>query len=118
MTRGCEIARSGELAATAFQRFRGLMFRNPHAFREGCALVIDPCGSIHMFFMRFAIDVLYMSRDDEVVAVQESLRPWRIGRIYTRGARYVIELPAGTIKRTGTREGDHIQLANVEQRDV
>lgn len=71
-------------------------------------MVIDPCTSIHMFFMRFPLDVLYMSRDNVVVRAQEGIKPWRIGPLRTRDAAYVIELPAGTIARTTTQVGDKI----------
>ena len=79
-----------------------------HEFPEGQGLVIDPCSSIHMFFMRFPIDVLYMDREDKVVRAQQGIKPWRVGPLWTRGAKYVIELPAGTIARTSTQVGDLI----------
>ena len=76
----------------------------------GAGLVIDPCKSIHMFFMRFPIDVLYLDREDRVVRIQEGLKPWRVGPLHTKGARYVIELPEGTIGRTGTQVGDCVRV--------
>ena len=76
----------------------------------GASLVIDPCTSIHMFFMRFPIDVLYLDRENRVVRIQEGLKPWRVGPLHTNGARYVIELPEGTIARTGTHVGDQIRI--------
>lgn len=82
------------------------MFRS--SFPEGSGLVIDPCSSIHMFFMRFPIDVLYMNEADEVVRIQHSIRPWRMGPLVTRGARYVIELPEGVAKRSRTEVGDRL----------
>lgn len=63
-----------------------------------------------MFFMRFPIDVLYLDRSHTVVRAQREIRPWRIGPLYTKGARFVIELPAGTIARTGTAVGDHLMI--------
>lgn len=80
------------------------------SFPDGSALVIDPCSSIHMFFMRFPIDVLYMDRNDQIVRVQKGIKPWRAGPLRTRGAKYVIELPVGTIERTQTTVGDRISL--------
>jgi uncharacterized membrane protein (UPF0127 family) len=74
------------------------------------ALVIEPCSSIHMFFMRFPLDVLYVDRSDRVVRVQEGIKPWRIGPLHTAGARYVIELPVGAIQRSGTQVGDQLSL--------
>lgn len=107
-SRGSVVATQGELARTLWTRFRGLMLRS--AIEPGQALVIDPCGSIHMFFMRFPIDVLYLDRADRVVRVQEGVKPWRVGPLYTRGAHYVVELPVGTIAKTGTTVGDSVRI--------
>ncbi len=63
-----------------------------------------------MFFMRFPLDVLYMDRNDRVVRAQVGIKPWRTGPLWTRGAKYVIELPAGTIERTGTEVGDQLRF--------
>lgn len=86
------------------------MLRKSGEFGEGQALVIDPCTSIHMFFMRFPIDVLYLDREDRVLRAQKRIKPWRVGPLYTRGARYVIELPVGAIESSGTQIGDRILL--------
>jgi uncharacterized protein len=105
-TRETRLAADAERATSFFARGRGLMLRS--TFPEGSGMVIDPCSSIHMFFMRFPIDVLYLDRDDRVVRVQEGIKPWRLGPLRTGGARYVIELPAGTIASTHTTTGDQI----------
>ena len=115
VTRGVVVARDAEIADTLWTRFRGLMARSPESFPPGSGLLIDPCSSIHMFFMRFPIDVLYLNREDRVVRVQPNIKPWRVGPLRTRGARYVIELPAGTIERTGTRVGDVISTDFIAQ---
>jgi hypothetical protein len=80
-------------------------------FPDGAALVIDPCSSIHMFGMRFPIDVLYVDRQHRVVRLQQGIKPWRIGPLFTKGARYVVELPVGTIERTGTTVGDELTIS-------
>ncbi len=105
---GAAVAESAEFATNPWTRFRGLMMREAGTFGDGQALVIDPCTSIHMFFMRFPIDVLYLNRDNEVVRAQPGIKPWRVGPLYTKGARYVIELPAGAIERSGTTVGDQL----------
>ncbi len=74
-------------------------------------MIINPCSSIHMFFMRFPIDVLYMDAEHNVVRAQSHIRPWRVGPLHTKRATYVIELPAGTIDRSRTQVGDRIQIA-------
>lgn len=104
------VAKRVDTANSVWSRFRGLMLRAEDDFVAGDALIIDPCSSIHMFFMRFPIDVLYVNREGEIVRIQESIKPWRIGPLYTRGARYVVELPAGTVRASGTRVGDRLRL--------
>ncbi len=104
------IADKTEFATSPWKRFRGLMLRSAADFQPGQALVIDPCTSIHMFFMRFPIDVLYLNRENVVVRAQQKIRPWRIGAIYTRGARFVVELPAGTIAESGVTSGDVVAI--------
>ena len=108
LTRETIIADEARIASSAWARTRGLMLARTLPERHG--LVIDPCGSIHMFFMRFPLDVLYVDRDDRVVRVQRGIRPWRIGPLHTRGARYVIELPVGAIDRSLTEVGDQLRL--------
>lgn len=74
---------------------------------EDTGLLIDPCSSIHSMWMRFPIDVLYINDDDIVVRLADAMPAWRIGPLRT-GARYVIELPAGTIAASRTAPGDRI----------
>lgn len=76
---------------------------------EGAGLIIDPCSSIHTFWMRFPLDVLYMGRDSKVIRADEAMNPWRIGPVFT-GSKWVIELPPGTISATGTAPGDTIEI--------
>lgn len=113
LTRGSALMRKGWRAHGFLARGRGLMFARE--LPDGAGLVIDPCSSIHMFFMRFPLDVVYVSRDDQVVRVQEGIKPWRVGPLHTKGARYVIELPVGTIRRSATQVGDQLRLVAAEQ---
>jgi uncharacterized membrane protein (UPF0127 family) len=108
-TRDSTISAAGKRAASFWARGRGLMFTD--GLPEDGALVIEPCSSIHMFFMRFSLDVLYVDREDRVVRVQQGIKPWRLGPLFTPGARYVIELPVGTIQRSGTQVGDQLMLS-------
>ncbi len=62
----------------------------------GHGLWIEPCNSIHMFFMKFAIDVLFLDSGGRVKRVLLALKPWRVSPIVF-GARTVVELPAGTL---------------------
>lgn len=88
-------------------RGRGLMFVQDLPQGEG--ILIDPCSSIHTFFMRIPIDVLYVDRSGTVLRADQAMKPWRIGPIFT-GSRWVVELPAGTIDATDTRAGDTLQI--------
>jgi uncharacterized membrane protein (UPF0127 family) len=71
----------------------------------GHGLWIERSPSIHMFFMRYPIDAVFVDADDRVVRVVERLRPWRLVA-WVRGARDCIELPAGSVRGTGTVAGD------------
>jgi uncharacterized protein len=73
-------------------------------------LWIEPCSSIHMFFMRFAIDAVFVDRGGTVTRAVTGLRPWRIAS-GGPGAHAVLELPVGTIFSSGTREGDVLEMA-------
>ncbi len=106
-TRGVDLATRARVAETFWTRLRGLIGRA--SLEPGEGLVILPCKGVHMWFMRFPIDVLYVGADDTVVDVDEELAPWRLGRPRAR-SRYVVELPAGTVRATGTRVGDILIL--------
>lgn len=107
-TRGTVVAEHVQVARSLWARTRGLMLRPP--LPPGTGLLIDPCSSIHSMWMRFPIDVLYLDRDDVVVRIAEAMPPWRIGPLFT-GARYVIELPPGTIRASQTSVGDQLEYA-------
>jgi uncharacterized protein len=104
---GALVALEVEHAHTLRARLRGLLGRSGLA--EGAALVIEPCSSIHTFFMRFPIDAAFLAGDGKVVRAIGSLRPWRATRAYPSAA-LVVELPAGTLARTQTREGDALRF--------
>lgn len=103
------IAHSFKKADSFLSRLKGLLFTKE--LPTGCALHILPCRSIHTFFMNYSIDVLYLDSSQKIVAIDEQLRPGLIGKRYV-GAASVLELPAGTVRMTGTRVGDFIQLSN------
>jgi len=96
-----------EIADTTFRRVKGLLGRS--GLNKGQALVIRPCNSIHTFFMQFPIDVLFMDRNNRVVKALHDFKPWRLSAVYF-GAAYTIELPAGIIRESLTREGDLLEL--------
>jgi len=104
-SRDAVLATRADVADTFVSRFRGLLGRAELV--EGDGLVIEPCTSIHMLGMRFAIDALYLDRDGTVLRAVPGLRPNRFGPLVWR-SHTVIELPAVTIARTGTVEGHRI----------
>jgi len=106
-TRGRPLITHGELADTFWMRFRGLMGCSP--LKEGEGLVLKGEKSIHTFFMRFAIDVVYADRIGRVIRADAAMSPNRIGPIVF-GAAYVLEMPVGTIQASGTAVGDQLLI--------
>jgi len=100
-------------ARSLWRRVRGLLGRRGLASGEG--LWIEPCSSIHMFFMRFAIDAVFTDRDGRVVRAVPRLEPWRVA-VGGRGAQAVLELPAGTIERSATQAGDLLRVSPAADR--
>jgi uncharacterized protein len=89
------------LAETSLARLRGLLGRSGLSSGEG--LLLRPAGSVHTAFMKFAIDVVFFDRELRVLKVVPELVPWRTAGC--RGARAVLELPAGEANRRGIRAG-------------
>jgi len=88
---------------------RGIGLLNRHRFEPGEALLITPCRGVHTWGMRFAIDVVALDASGIVVDAVSSLGPWRI-RLPRRGGDRVLELPEGSLVRTGTQRGHRIVL--------
>jgi len=97
------------VAATPIRRLKGLLGRS--GLEQGEGLLIRPASSIHMFFMRFPIDAVFLDRELVVRKVVPSLQPWRIA--VARGAKSVIELQAGEAALRGVAEGDRLRLEDV-----
>jgi uncharacterized protein len=109
-TRGTVLAEQCRVARSLRDRTVGLLGRSSLPPGEG--LWIERSPSIHMFFMRFAIDAVFVDASGRVVRVVEDLRPWRLVG-WARGARDCLELPAGTVGPTGTMVGDQLVLEPV-----
>ena len=101
------VARTLETAFDREARNRGLLGRSSLA--DDAALILAPCNSIHTFFMRFAIDVVFVDRDGRVRRTRQALRPWRIQAAPRAFA--VVELASGALVRSNTRAGDRLYLA-------
>jgi uncharacterized membrane protein (UPF0127 family) len=95
------------VAATPLTRMRGLLGRS--SLPSGQGILLRPAASIHTFFMRFPIDVVFLDDELRVVEIAADLRPWRAAG--KRGARAVLELPAGECARRGLAVGDQVRFA-------
>jgi uncharacterized membrane protein (UPF0127 family) len=94
------------VADSFWSRFRGFMARPEPAPGEGILFV--PGGSVHMFFMRYPLDVVFCDRELTVLAVRERLLPWRTAA--QRGAKRTLELAAGEAARRGVAPGTQLRL--------
>lgn len=107
-TRQTTLATQARRARGFRRRLMGLMFQP--SLPEGGGLLLEPESSIHTFFMRFPIDVLYLSREGTVLRAVPAMPPYRLGPLITRGCHTVLELPPGTLAATGTQVGDHLTI--------
>ncbi|MBN1865043.1 MAG: DUF192 domain-containing protein [Victivallales bacterium] len=106
LTKEVYIARNPFYATTLFSRLRGMILRDFEGFD---AMVFNNCSAVHTMFMTVKIDVLFVDIENSVCGFREHLVPW-VPAACCRSAVCVIELPAGTIERTGTGEGDLLDL--------
>ncbi len=91
------------VADNFFARLKGLIGKK--SLEPGEGLLLVPCNSVHTMFMKFDIDVIFLDAGYKILKMIPGLVPWRIS-IPVPGAKYVLELPPGTIKATGTKTGD------------
>ncbi len=108
-TAGTLVCERCEVAERGLSRMRGLLGRD--GLEPGGGMLIDASPSVHMFFMRFPIDVVFLDRDRKVVRVVERLRPWRVAG--ARRAAAALELPAGAAAATGVDVGDILVLEEI-----
>ncbi len=106
---GGEICTRCEVADTALSRMRGLLGRR--GLDAGGGVLITPCPSVMTFFMRFAIDVVFLDRESTIVGIAHTLRPWRVAG--ARRAHSALELPAGTAASMRLQEGDLLSIEPV-----
>lgn len=110
---GTVVCQRCEIPETGFGRARGLLGRD--GLEPGEGMLIDRAGSVHMFFMRFPIDVVFLARDRTVVGVAHSLRPWRVAG--ARGAVASLELPAGRAADAGVEKGNTLVFEDIADRE-
>ncbi len=100
--RGQVLAERARLADTFWTRAVGLLGSRD----VGGGLVLEPCSSVHTWFMGYAIDVLFLDLNGRVLAVYAAMPPWRMTR-WVRGATRVVELAAGGAR--ATEVGDQLE---------
>jgi uncharacterized membrane protein (UPF0127 family) len=103
-TRKTVLAESAELADTSAKRRTGLLKHK--RLEPGDGLWIVPCESVHTFFMKFPIDLVYLDKGKKVRKVRHAMPAWRLSACLS--AHSILELPAGTVQRTGTSVGDEL----------
>jgi len=100
------VVKNINVADTIFSRMKGLMFcREMNGF-DG--LLISPCNSIHTFFMRMDIDVIFLDKKNFIVKIIRNMKPWRLTLIYFKSVK-VLELKGGALP-PNANEGDEIEL--------
>ena len=108
LTRQTVLAQRVEVADRGAKRRKGLLGRDRLEPDEG--LWIVPCESVHTFFMRFAIDLVYVDRKLRVRKVRNGVRPWRMSACLS--AHSVIELASGAAFASKTQVGDLLELSH------
>ena len=111
-TTGEVILREAELAESFWKRLVGLLRRS--SLEEGTGMVIRPCSSVHTLGMAFPIDVGFVDENGRICHILEEMKPGRFSPS-VKGARYVIEAPAGTFKEAGTRLDDEVALEQMDE---
>lgn len=96
-----------KIADTFWNRLLGLL--NRRSLEKGEALILKPSTAIHTLFMRFSIDVLFLDKNNKVIGVLPSFKPFRFSPVYFN-AHLTIELPETTIQLTQTKLGDIIKI--------
>jgi len=108
ITNNEEICKNLIVADSFLKRFKGLMFTKE--LSADSSMYICPCGQIHTFFMNYNIDVLYLDKNNIILAMDENVRPGKVGK-RVKGAAAVIELPGGKIKESNIKVGQAIKIA-------
>jgi uncharacterized protein len=108
---GRTVCESCVVAESPRKRMRGLLGRRELPSGEG--MLLRPAPSVHTFFMRFPVDVVFLDWDLRVVRVSPAVKPWRTAGC--RGARAVLELRAGEAGRRGIRRGEQLRLVDLQE---
>ena len=110
-TRNAVLGDSVEVADTSAKRRVGLL--KHERLDPGHGLWINPCESVHTFFMKFPIDLVYIDKKRKVRKVRSAVPAWRLSACLT--AHSILELPAGTVEKTGTKPGDELVIETLSK---
>src|ERR1700723_757910 len=113
-TRETFVATEAILADSYLRRLVGLLGKTKRWAQLGRGFWIVPSRGVHTIGMMFPIDLIFLSKEKEVVHVEEHLRPFRISAVSLK-ATSVLELPAHTVFRTGTQVGDRMEIARLNK---
>ncbi len=108
-TRDTFVATEVTVANTYLRRLIGLLGKTKRWARPGRGLWIVPSHGVHTVGMLFPIDLIFLDHGKQVIYVEEHVRPFRISKISIK-ANSILELPAHTVFRTGTRVGDRLEI--------
>jgi uncharacterized protein len=114
LTRQVALADCVEVADHGATRRKGLLGRD--GLPDGEGIWIVPCESVHTFWMKFPIDLVYLDRAKKVKKVRSSVPPWRLSACLS--AHSVLEFASGTISRTQTQLGDRLEFLPVDSSNV
>jgi uncharacterized membrane protein (UPF0127 family) len=115
-TRETFVATNTSVADNYMRRLVGLLGKTRRWSTNGSGLWIVPCKGVHTIGMLFPIDLLFLDKEQEVVHLEEHVRPFRISKVSLKSSS-VLELPVHTIYRTGTRIGDRLEISRAKASD-
>jgi len=107
---GEQIAKNIEVARTMFRHALGLMFRKSIPYDYSMIFILNKPSqvSIHMLFVFFPIDVIFLNEDKKIICLSR-LRPW-VGYKAMEDIKYIIEMKAGTIEIFHLRTGGEMEF--------
>jgi uncharacterized membrane protein (UPF0127 family) len=109
-TRETFVATEVSVANNYLLRLVGLLGKTARWAQPGRGLLIIPCHGVHTLGMMFPLDLIFLNREKRVIHIEEYVRPFRVSKVI-RKAVSVLELPVHTIYRSGTREGDRLEIS-------
>lgn len=107
-TKEVQVCSKAKVAASLYSRLLGYMFRSSMDFDE--ALIFYNAPSIHMFFMRFSLDIVFLGKDNKIIKICSNLKPWQLAHCLI--SRVTIELPAGKSDSLGLAIGDTLKITS------